>query len=129
MTDDLFLLEGRINRKKYFLYNAIFLMTFFILNYSLNLIGGIVAEAGYELIGIIMISAKLTLQVVITLLVMIVTYKRLHDINFNGAFAILSALPYIQIGVVLILLTITGTVGTNKYGAISLRKQGMNKNK
>jgi uncharacterized membrane protein YhaH (DUF805 family) len=122
MTDDLFLLEGRLNRKKYLLYNIIFLISFSIMDYSLSLIGELVAEAGYEFIGIISISAELTVKVFITLLIMVVTYKRLHDINFNGAFALLTVLPHIQIAAILILSTITGTAGTNKYGEISLRK-------
>jgi uncharacterized membrane protein YhaH (DUF805 family) len=129
MTDELFLIEGRINRKKYGIYNTAFLITFLILGYSLRFLANFIAESGYDFIGILLLAGGFTLKIFLTLLLMIITYKRFHDVGLNGIFTILAVIPYVQIAVVLILTCVNGTEGANKYGENPLSDSITNKNK
>jgi uncharacterized membrane protein YhaH (DUF805 family) len=124
MTDELFLFEGRMSRKKYGTYTVGFLIAFLILNYTLNFGANLLAEAGNDFPAILLFSGGFALRIFISLLSMIVTCKRFHDINTNGIFSVLSLIPYVQIAIVLVLLCIKGTKGSNRYGEVSIRDCG-----
>lgn len=129
MTDELFLLEGRMSKKKYLLYCEIFFGILIFINYFGRFIENFVAEAGYDFAAILLFSGGFSIKILIVLLIMVITVKRLHDINVNGVFTLLAAIPYIQIAVVFILCIIKGNEGANKYGENPMEGQSLDKKK
>ena len=100
---------SRIRRKDFLVYaiclmimNSIFVA---IIEYLDN------AYYGYEHYNLVIII----LLVISIPLALILTAKRLHDINLSGWFSLLLLIPYLNF-VFLLLYFIDGTIGDNKYG-------------
>lgn len=50
--------------------------------------------------------------------------KRFHDLNQTGGFAVLLLIPFLQVGVAVVLGFIKGTEGSNLYGRDSRNQSG-----
>ena len=107
---DLFSTEGRIGRKRYFLYSVILP---FILFWSLASIAGVLVYMGsvatlasYAILGLALIA----------MLFMLVrlTIQRCHDFNKSGWLSVLAIIPLANI----VFALVPGTNGLNQYGEV-----------
>lgn len=100
--DKIFTSKGRLNRWRYF--------TKGLKLFALSFIGGLLTAVPLiGLVGFIMIFAA-------TLGGILVSIRRLHDLNQSGWFLLIALIPYVDIIFSLYLTFAKGTVGTNKYG-------------
>lgn len=104
MSDDLFLLNKGIGRKKYTIYVLAFVISFIILESIGAFITFKFEKTGYDLMIAASMSFQITLMVFINVMLFILSYKRFMDINLSGLFGILAALIFIQIPVVIFLM-------------------------
>lgn len=128
MEFSLFLLEGRVGRRKYGTMVLCFLGGFLLLNLVFNLGINVVSNTAYDSIGIFLLAGKFTLKILLSILLVLISYKRLQDINNKGFYSIVCAIPYIQIPAVLLLLFLKGTPEENKvdrnYLKTDIKSQG-----
>ena len=111
---NIFTTEGRLNRLKYLKYtllwsfgNGVFLTTVIVLLSKITGSNeGFLLDAFDMLIMFWLGIGNLMLNI-----------RRCHDLNMNGAFALLCVLPLINVLFTLYLVFAKGTVGWNKYGA------------
>jgi uncharacterized membrane protein YhaH (DUF805 family) len=104
MSDDLFLLNKGIGRKKYTIYVLAFVISFIILEGIGAFITFKFEKTGYDLLIAASISFQITLMVFINVMLFILSYKRFMDINLSGLFGILAVLIFVQIPVVIFLM-------------------------
>jgi len=106
MSDDLFLLNKRISRKKYMTYVLSFIIGFALL----ELIGAYLTlqseKINYELITASLLSFQITLVVFVNIMLFILSYKRFKDLNLSGFWGILAGIMFIQIPVIIALMCI-----------------------
>lgn len=95
---------GRARRQEYW---------FFVLISTLIFIAAMLADAALGTGSAIFLLASLGLAVPSWA----VTFRRLHDINVSGAWALLSLIPVLGSIVLLIMTLIDGTPGDNDHGA------------
>lgn len=108
----LFALNGRIGRMRYLAYVA-----------GLSALAGV---TGSQLTAFWQPNAYTNLALVIAIavlgnippliLMLILTRRRIHDINLRGWYMLLLLLPYINLVMVLILVVMPGSKGSNKFG-------------
>ena len=96
--------EGRAGRGEYWW----FALAFGILNLFLLLITAIGPN-----LGILM----LFISIAMVLPTQAVSARRLHDINKSGWILIIQLIPLVGVITLLVLFTVAGTVGPNKYGS------------
>lgn len=102
---NLFTFEGRINRAKYFGYSLL-------LSFILMFIGYIAEYTDSTfLVYIYLISA-----IIVSVINICLTIKRLHDIERAGTHYFLLLIPLYNIYLQLLLLFKKGTDGPNQYG-------------
>lgn len=104
MSDDLFLLNKGIGRKKYTIYVLAFVISFIILEGIGAFITFKFEKTDYNLLIAASMSFQITLMVFINVVLFILSYKRFMDINLSGLFGILAALIFVQIPVVIFLM-------------------------
>lgn len=108
MSDDLFLLNKGIGRKKYSIYILAFLIGFVILEIIGTFITFKLGKTDNGLLIAASMSFQITLIVFINIMLFILSYKRFKDINLSGLFGILAALIFVQIPVIIFLMFIRG---------------------
>lgn len=108
MSDDLFLLNKGIGRKKYSIYILAFLIGFIILEIIGTFITFKLGKTDNGLLIAASMSFQITLIVFINIMLFILSYKRFKDINLSGLFGILAALIFVQIPVIIFLMFIRG---------------------
>ncbi|GAA0778564.1 DUF805 domain-containing protein [Clostridium subterminale] len=108
MSDDLFLLNKVIGRKKYSIYVLAFLIGFIILETIGTFITFTFEKTDYNLLIAASMSFQITLMVFINTMLFILSYKRFRDINLSGLFGIFAALIFVQIPVVIFLMFVKG---------------------
>lgn len=113
MSDDLFLLNKGIGRKKYSIYVLAFLIGFIILEIIGTFITFKLEKTDNGLLIAASMSFQITLIVFINIMLFILSYKRFKDINLSGVFGILAALIFVQIPVIIFLMFFRGK---EKYG-------------
>ncbi len=104
MSDDLFLLNKNLGRKKYILYVLAFLLGFIILESIGIFLTSKFEKTHYDLLIAASMSFQITLMVFFNLMLFILSYKRFMDINLSGLFGILAAIIFIQIPVIIMLM-------------------------
>lgn len=127
MENSLFILEGRMSRKKYGTYIIALLVAFIIMNFFFDLIINLTATFNNDTLGILLFAGKFTLKVLLNILIILSSYKRVQDINISGILAVVCGIPYIQIPAILSLLLIKGTEGDNKYGTAPMKIRNKNR--
>lgn len=127
MENSLFILEGRMSRKKYGTYIIALLVGFIIMNFFFDLIINLTATFNNDTLGILLFAGKFTLKVLLNILIILSSYKRVQDISISGILAVVCGIPYIQIPAILTLLLIKGTEGDNKYGTVPLKIKNKNR--
>ncbi|GEM_PF-473351 len=127
MENSLFILEGRMSRKKYGTYIIALLVGFIIMNFFFDLIINLTATFNNDTLGILLFAGKFTLKVLLNILIILSSYKRVQDISISGILAVVCGIPYIQIPAILTLLLIKGTEGDNKYGTFPLKIKNKNR--
>ena len=118
MFDDLFLIEGRMGRKKYIIYVLGIYLAYFLMHSIFNLSINYVIESSNDRIGIILIAGRFTLFIFLNILMFILSFKRMQDINISGIIAIFCIIPYFQILLIIALMCVNGSKWSNKYGTI-----------
>lgn len=108
MSDDLFLLNKGIGRKKYSIYILAFLIGFIILEIIGTFITFKLGKTDNGLLIAASMSFQITMIVFINIMLFILSYKRFKDINLSGLFGILAALIFVQIPVIIFLMFIRG---------------------
>ncbi|WP_291571220.1 DUF805 domain-containing protein [Clostridium sp. UBA4548] len=127
MENSLFKLEGRMSRKKYGIYITALIMGFIIMNLLFDLIINLTSTFNNDTLGILLFAGKFTLKVLLSILIVLSSYKRVQDINISGILAVVCGIPYIQIPAILTLLLIKGTEGDNKYGTAPIKTKNKNR--
>ncbi|WP_017416273.1 DUF805 domain-containing protein [Clostridium tunisiense] len=127
MENSLFILEGRMSRKKYGTYIIALLVGFIIMNFFFDLIINLTATFNNDTLGILLFAGRFTLKVLLNILIILSSYKRVQDISISGILAVVCGIPYIQIPAILTLLLIKGTEGDNKYGTVPLKIKNKNR--
>jgi len=117
LFDDLFLIEGRMGRKKYIIYVLGIYLAYFLMHCIFNLSINFVMESSNDNIGIILIAGRFTLFIFLNILMFILSFKRIQDINISGIIAIFCIIPYFQILAIIALMSLNGAKLGNKYGA------------
>jgi uncharacterized membrane protein YhaH (DUF805 family) len=123
MSDDLFLLNKGIGRKKYTIYVLAFVISFIILEGIGAFITFKFEKTGYDLLIAASMSFQITLMVFINVMLFILSYKRFMDINLSGLFGILAALIFVQVPVVIFLMV----AKRNKKGEKSIKESKIEK--
>lgn len=107
---DLFSTDGRIGRKRYFLYSVILP---FIIFWSFASIAGVLVHMGsaatsasYTILGLAMLAMFFML--------VRLTIQRCHDFNQSGWLSVLAVIPFTNI----VFALIPGTNGLNQYGEV-----------
>ncbi len=107
---DLFSTEGRIGRKRYFLYSVVLP---FILFWSLASIAGVLVHMGS--VATLVSYAILGLATIAMLFVLVrLTMQRCHDFNKSGWLSLLAVIPLANI----VFALVPGTNGLNQYGEV-----------
>lgn len=106
MSNDLFLLNKNLGRKKYIIYVSAFLLGFIILEAIGVFLTFKLEKTNYDLLISASMSFQITLMVFINLMLFILSYKRFVDINLPGLFGILAAIIFIQIPVIITLMLV-----------------------
>jgi uncharacterized membrane protein YhaH (DUF805 family) len=120
---------GRISRIQFVIgIGTLLLSTFIVALVAISLI----TSSGGQLSPETVINLDALLFVVTVLPYTALCWKRLHDMNTHGAWALISLLPYVNILFVIILALTRGTSGFNDYGeeplGIEYKKIRNNKN-
>ena len=129
----MFVGKGRASRKEYWLFSlfsglVVFAGLFVILlagiQAGLALSAGNVDLGGAE--GVILVALLVWMLFAVSVLIAQVTVavRRLHDIDKNGAFVLLSLIPIVGQIIFLVFMCTMGTAGNNSYGSDPL--QGTN---
>ncbi|MCT4565357.1 MAG: DUF805 domain-containing protein [Maledivibacter sp.] len=113
---NLFLFNGRINRKKYIFYQLVFPILILPLSF-------------YNPDNIFLILIKTCLNLSIAIILVSKSVQRLHDMNFSGVVVLIPLIlgflgnfldslifPMIVLGYYIHLMIKKGTIGPNKYG-------------
>ncbi|MCV6599263.1 MAG: DUF805 domain-containing protein [Alphaproteobacteria bacterium] len=101
--------EGRVNRKKYISWLALF--TIFQLSFLIieSLFSGEIVESFFAILYIVSLFLIFYASIILAV-------KRSHDINKSGFFIILMFIPIINIYPTIVLMCQKGTSGQNDYG-------------
>ncbi|WPY01556.1 DUF805 domain-containing protein (plasmid) [Candidatus Trichorickettsia mobilis] len=104
-----FTFKGRSDRKEYILKSLLFILCFIIWSYSGNFSSNnnFLLKL-YEIIIFILLLIMFLQSIPLNV-------RRLHDVNCSGWWTLISFIPFGQ-PVMLFLMIIKGTSGTNKYG-------------
>ena len=107
---DLFSTDGRIGRKRYFLYSVV---VPFILFWSLASIAGVLVHMGN--VATLASYAILGLATLAMLFMLVrLTIQRCHDFNKSGWLSVLAVIPLANI----VFALVPGTNGLNQYGEV-----------
>lgn len=112
VTPGFFSYDGRIRRTTYLLHSLAISFGFIILVMAIVFGSGNLMEGNW--VGAIIMLVLLSIGVAVGL--SFPTVKRLHDLDLNGWFYLISFIPYINLPFSLYILFARGTVGPNKYG-------------
>ena len=107
---DLFSTDGRIGRKRYFLYSVVLP---FILFWSLASIAGVLVHMGSVATLASYVILGLAGLAMIFMLVRL-TIQRCHDFNKSGWLSVLAVIPFANI----VFALVPGTNGLNQYGEV-----------
>ena len=120
MLQFFFSFNGRINRSKYWLYMAIYVVTWLLMDRVLTLLGG-TAAAGQPVVtgaaDIVLILLTLAYVVVVTWSYLAVHAKRWHDRDKSGWWVLIGFIPIL--GFVWTMIEcgfLKGTEGDNRFG-------------
>ena len=110
---NIFTIDGRINRLKYFQYTLLTSLAFGLLQVVLVWItskitgtnDGVLITVVYTLSSMPMFLGNAML-----------TVRRCHDLNMSGGFVLLCLIPLVNLLFEIYLLLAKGTIGWNKYG-------------
>lgn len=109
--------SGRSCRKEFWLY----LLGYTVLLFACAILTGVLnlmhVAGGQKAVGFVFI----VLVVALLIPTIAVQVRRLHDQGRTGWLILLSIIPYLGAIIVLILMALPGTVGTNRYGADPIR--------
>ncbi len=107
---NIFSTDGRIGRRRYFLYSVLLPFGLF---WSLASVAGILARLGS--VATLASYAILSVAIVATFIVLVsLTIQRCHDFNRSGWFAILAIIPLANV----IFALIPGANGLNQFGEV-----------
>ncbi len=109
--------NGRIGRqtwwKSFIMLNAII----FFLYLFIFLFGNPTIKNGEDISGILQAVSMIIFQLIIAVVLIVVSIKRLHDIDKSGWYYLLALVPFIGAPILIIYLGfIKGTNGPNQYG-------------
>ncbi|MEG0133054.1 MAG: DUF805 domain-containing protein [Clostridium sp.] len=108
MSDNLFLLNKKIGRKKYIIYVMTFIIGIILLRLLVSHLAVQAEKTGYELLIASLMSLQITLKVFLNIILVMLSYKRFEDINLSGFWGIFSGIKFIQIPIIIALMCITG---------------------
>ncbi|MBR1579919.1 MAG: DUF805 domain-containing protein [Selenomonadaceae bacterium] len=111
---NIFTVEGRLNRLRYFKYTLLVSVVCGVLEVVLVWLASKLTGSGEG----ILITVVYTLSSIPMFIGnAMVTVRRCHDLNMSGGFVLLCIIPIVNVLFGIYLLFAKGTVGWNKYGA------------
>ena len=106
--------EGRLNRLRYFMYQILWMLISAVVGAILGFIGGFLTNDVQSLLVTVPTGMWSFVASVGSIMISI---RRLHDLNKSGWFMLLLVIPFVNIVFILYLYLAPGTVGYNNYGA------------
>lgn len=114
MLSEIFSVEGRLNRLRYFKYT----MILFLISVAIRIVIGFSTE-DFET------AFDLTQTKILTFIMgvaqIMFAIRRLHDLNRSAWFLLITLIPVVNIFFPLYLFFAKGTVGSNRFGADPLQ--------
>ena len=111
---NIFTVEGRLNRLRYFKYTLLVSVAFGVLEIVLVwLAARLTGNSEGFLITLVYTLSSIPMFIGNAM----VTVRRCHDLNMSGGFVLLCIIPLVNVLFGIYLLFARGTVGWNKYGA------------
>ena len=115
---DVFSMDGRYNRARYFWTVVVLILVMFALSFLLGLAVG---SAGGDPASAVVLS--LFISIPATVIVAFQVVKRLHDLDRPGSHYWLLLIPFYNIYFAVVLVFRKGTTGDNTYGPDPLASQ------
>ena len=114
LKKNIFVVDGRLNRLRYFKYTLLVSLMFGVLDVVLVwLTSKIIGSNESFLLSIVHFMTMIPMFFGNAM----VTVRRCHDLNMSGGFVLLCIIPLVNVLFEIYLLLAKGTIGWNKYGA------------
>ncbi|CAN5530431.1 hypothetical protein BH10PLA2_BH10PLA2_03490 [soil metagenome] len=107
--------EGRSSRREFWMFLLLFSALVAVLAFAAFIEMGLTGNAGAISVLAILAIGIASLATVVPLLA--VQVRRLHDQNRSGWLVLINMVPYVGAIIVLFLMAVEGTPGTNRFGA------------
>lgn len=111
---EIFTIEGRINRLRYLKYQIILALIFAVIVFAITFTFGLLT--GNEESILVTLPTKV-LTIIGGIGNLMLSVRRLHDLNRSGWFILVTAVPFLNVIFILYLYLAPGTNGYNDYGA------------
>lgn len=115
IIDEIFTTDGRLNRLRYLKYQVFWSLTVAIVGF----IGGFVTSDAESIL--ITVPARI-LSLVGSIGGIMLTVRRLHDLDKSGWFILLALVPIVNMFFAIYVLFFKGTDGSNRFGADPLSR-------
>ncbi len=106
MINDLFTLYQELEQRKYVKYTIIVFISYLSIYGIMTVILKSFNYSGYELMLSMIIGGQITLYVALDMILFVLSFKRLIEINLPPILAIFAMIKYIQIPTIIILMIV-----------------------
>ena len=113
LLNEIYTVEGRLNRLRYLKYQVIWALISAVIGFILGFIGGFLS--GNPESFLVTVPTGIW-SVIAGLGSMMLSVRRLHDLNRSGWFLLIALIPLVNIIFAFYIWLMPGTVGYNKYG-------------
>jgi len=120
LLNEIYTTEGRLNRLRYLKYQVMWTLISAVIGFILGFAGGFLSGSTQSLLVTVPTGIWSFIAGVGNIMLSI---RRLHDLNKSGWFLLIALIPIIDIIFLLYIWLMPGTVGYNKYGADPLENQ------
>lgn len=114
LLNEIYTTQGRLNRLRYLKYQVLWTIISAVIVFILGFVGGFLSGSTQSILVTVPTGIWSFIAGVGNIMLSI---RRLHDLNKSGWFLLLALIPIIDIIFLLYIWLMPGTVGNNKYGA------------
>ena len=121
--EQVFTTNGRLNRLRYLKYQLLLTLVSALIGFVLGFVGGFLSG---DPDGVLVIVPTGIWSIAASIGGIMLSIRRLHDLNKSGWFLLLGLVPLVNVIFILYMWLAPGTVGVNQYGADPLSEDGLN---
>ena len=119
LLNEIYTTEGRLNRLRYLKYQVLWTLISAVIGVILGFAGGLLSGNAQSILVTVPTGIWSFIAGIGNVMLSI---RRLHDLNKSGWFLLISLIPFVNIIFLLYIWLAPGTVGYNKYGADPIQR-------